>query len=176
MRTAEKKYTVQVSLRWKSLPSTKTSTTKKKPKLLTMYILLMRNPITTHARLVSPLRPHLSVMQQWVYGGEAHSSCRQNETWPPARWRGGMEELGAWWDEMRGRRDGEKTHPADSGGCGCRSPPCMSTLVSLAGEQRRGGCSQTISKERYLWGKKESWREREVEILVLRLCWMDYSD
>lgn len=128
----------------------------------------MRYPISTHARLVSPLRPHLSIMQLWVYGGEAHSSGRQNETWLPARWRGGgMGKLGGWWDEMRGRRDGENTHPADCGGWGCRSPLCMSTLISLAGEQRRGGCGQTISKERDLWGKKESWREGEVEILVL---------
>lgn len=51
---------------------------------------------------------------------------------------------------MRGRRDGEKTHPADSGGCDCRSPLCMSMLVSLAGEQKRGGRSQTISKDRAL--------------------------
>lgn len=51
---------------------------------------------------------------------------------------------------MRGRRDGEKTHPADCGGGGCRSPLCMSALVSLAEEQRRGGCGQTKWKERDL--------------------------
>lgn len=43
----------------------------KKQKLLTTHIRPMRDPIPSHARLVSPLRPHLSIMRLLLYGGKS---------------------------------------------------------------------------------------------------------
>lgn len=48
----------------------------KKSKLLTTYS-LYASEISWHARLVSPLRPHLSIMPPWLYGGKAHLSGRR---------------------------------------------------------------------------------------------------
>lgn len=53
-----------------------TPLTLKKSKLLTTYS-LYASEISWHARLVSPLRPHLSIMPPWLYGGKAHLSGRR---------------------------------------------------------------------------------------------------
>lgn len=44
----------------------------KKTKLLTSYIPHLRYPISRHARIVRPLRLHLSIMRFLLYGGKAN--------------------------------------------------------------------------------------------------------
>lgn len=117
----------------------------------------------------------MSIMPLRVYASEAHSSGRQNETRLP----GEMKRRGNGGAGKEMRRDARKERTLTQ----LTVVAAAVLSVRLRREQRRGGCGETISKEREREGeicegeKKDSWREGEemFQRCELGLCWMDYS-
>lgn len=100
----------------------------------------MRYLIATHARIVGLLRRHMSIMPLRVYASEAHSSGRQNETRLP----GEMKRRGNGGAGKEMRRDARKERTLTQ----LTVVAAAVLSVRLRREQRRGGCGETISKER----------------------------
>lgn len=138
----------------------------------------MRYPISRHGRLVSPLRPHLSIMWLWLYGGKAHSSGRQNEIWLPERWSegviGGWEEKVMRWDVRKERRKEKLTQLTVVAEAAAVLSVC---LLRSAQQRNRGGedvAKQNVKSEICEEKKKARERSRGIDFSSASLGFVEW--